>query len=85
MTDTIVIKENPKQLIKENTVEIVKKDKRDEKLINYMIDQMMQADAKKKFEKLTSEQEELAKGSEYRKSPRVGAGALGPNYKQKAE
>ena len=54
MTDTIVIKENPKQLIKENTVEIVKKDKRDEKLINYMIDQMMQADAKKKFEKLTS-------------------------------
>lgn len=41
MTDTIVIKENPKELIKENTVEIYKKDKRDEKLINYMIDQMM--------------------------------------------
>ena len=54
MIENVVIKENPKTLIKKNKAEEVLKERRDEKLVAYMVDQMEKGDSKKKFEKLTS-------------------------------
>jgi len=40
----------------------------------------------KKFDNFGIEEESQFDGSKfYKKSPRMGAGALGPNYKQKCE